>query len=155
MAFRERFGAGVVDVVQCMSGSDFEKGTSLIADPTTALALDPAGRIPCLHKRGTHREQACGYDERGESRSARAAAYPAPMNEWLAAALTTGDEAEVRRLVEAAADRVVQEIRAGGGDAGPTPAQFLAGGLLHVATPEEAASAGVAGSGAEGSGGGE
>lgn len=86
---RKECSAMEIELAQCALGGDFQKLTCLLATPRIANLLSPLWHAKCRHAAAgePHRCTAHGFNARGESLTARAAAYPAAMNVILSRAL--------------------------------------------------------------------
>ena len=96
----ERFGVREVDVVQCMSRCEHEKGTTLFADEETWGGLCAAA-LPCVHD---DHKQCTGVDAEGNSISELSSYWTSVMNRWIVLASLGASFATVRNAALDAAE---------------------------------------------------
>ena len=100
---QERFGIEEIDVLQCMSGCEHEKGTTIFADRHTAKAVRAAA-LPCVHLK---HEECAGTDADGNSISQMASYWSSEFNRWAVLATIGASPATVRK---AALDAAAPEL---------------------------------------------
>jgi hypothetical protein len=85
--WRAMAGAKSVDCAQCAFEGEFQKLTTFLYSPDLHAAMSPLRTAVCTHGVERHASVAHGVTSEGEFVTARAAAYPAPLNRALAYAI--------------------------------------------------------------------